>query len=167
MYATNKYPLWLVPDVYILISKHAFKNWEVDCLKRAHGIKRVMVWETCAHLFPGSEPIAVDYNALWFDRDTYGGGAGSLFPLIQQAVLDGADELVLVGIDGFVGDTCANKENHYDKDYFVGCVRTPDSQKTNDYLIAGHREASKRCKELGVKVTVLGNSMFKAYYKEN
>lgn len=166
MYATNKYPWWLTPEVYILTSKHSMKNWLEKCQKRAQGLKgRVLVWDMFADRFPECEFISVDHNALWYSNGVYGVGGGSYFPLMQQAVLDGADELVLVGIDGFKGETCAD-DNHYDKDYFTGCVRKPESGKTNDYLMAGHMEAAKQCKEAGVKVTVLGSSMFALCYKE-
>ena len=167
MYATNKYPLWLKPDVYIMTSKHALKNWMKDCQERALSLKGcVLVWDTFEDFFPGCEPIQVDHNALWYEHGTYGVGGGSLFPLMQQAVLDGARELVLVGVDGFTSERCASEENHYDKDYFAGCDRNPKSDVTNAYVMAGHTEAAKQCRALGVKVTVLGNSMFADCYKE-
>jgi hypothetical protein len=180
MYATNKFPEWFVPDVYVLTSIHAMRNWLGDCLERAKRVSRaggrVIVWDLYAEQFRHwatpddpkmipAESIRVDPLSFWYKDGIYGNAGGSLFPLMQRAILDGAKELVLIGVDGFRGRSCGDN-NHYDPHYFDTCSRNPGTQTTNAILMAGHEEAARQCRELDVKVSIIGKSMFASFYKE-
>ena len=162
-YATNKFLPTLEPYVYMITSIHAINNWLAECKERAQQAHHVMILDRHAHEFENSVPVRINQSEWWYKDDVLGNAGGSLFPLIQQAILDGADELTLV--DGYTGETCAD-DNHYVEGYFDHCRRKPGSEKTNKIMAAGHAVAAEKCKELGIKVNVLGNSIFKECYND-